>query len=139
VKIIALITLNAVVALLTLCPGQTEYYGSTTGIVTVLHDGNIAEIEFHKMGYHQQSQLTGIWQAENITENSYSQLQFTENGIYQEVTYNRMNNEKLASFAGYYHLNDGILTITFSPAEQYNFSYTLLSSSLLKLSPVTSN
>ncbi|OGB63307.1 MAG: hypothetical protein A2Y94_15275 [Caldithrix sp. RBG_13_44_9] len=136
-KIILLITLNAVVALLALCPGQTEYYNSTTGTASVLHDGNIDKIEFNKIGYYQQSQLTGIWKAENITQNTYAQLQFTENGIYQEDIYNQTSNEKLASFAGYYHLNDDILTISFSLDEQYNFSYSLLSPSLLKLYPLS--
>ena len=138
-KIIALITLNAVVALLTLCPGQTEYYGSTTGIATVLHDGNIGEFEFYKMGYYQPLQLMGIWKAENIAQNRYTQLQFTEDGIYKEILYNEMNNEKLASFAGYYYLDNGRLIITLSPDEQYTFSYALLTPSLLKLYPVTLN
>jgi hypothetical protein len=138
-KIVSLIILNAFVALLTLCPGQIDYYNSTTGNVSVLHDINIEKIEFHKMEYSQQSQLTGIWKAENVTQNTYAQLHFAENGIYQEDIYNEMNNEKLASFAGYFQLNDDRLTITLSLNEQFNFSYALLSPSLLKLYPLDSN
>ena len=138
-KIIALITLNAVVALLTLCPGQTEYYGSTTGTTTILNDSNVDKIEFHKMDYYQQSQLTGIWKAEHIAQNTYAQLRFTEDGIYQEFLYDETNNEKLASFAGYYYLNNDRLIITLSPDEQYIFSYALLSPFQLKLYPVTLN
>jgi hypothetical protein len=138
-KIISLIILNAVVALLTLCPGQTDYYSSTTGNLSVLHDINIDQIEFYRMEYSQQSQLTGIWQAENVTQHTYAQLHFAENGMYQEDVYNEMNNEKLASFAGYFQLNDNRLTITLSLNEQFDFSYVLPSPSLLKLYPLNSN
>lgn len=138
-KIIALITLNAVVALLTLCPGQTEYYGSTTGTTTILNDSNVDKIEFHKMDYYQESELSGIWKAENIAQNTYAQLRFTEDGMYQEILFEETSNEKLASFEGYYHLDNGRLIITLSPDEQYTFSYALLTPSLLKLYPVTLN
>jgi len=136
-KIIALITLTVTAALLVMCFGQTDYSSSTTGTATVLHDGNIDKIEFHKMSPSQQSQLNGIWSAENIAQNTHTQLRFTEDGIYQEILFDEMNNEKLASFEGYYYLTDGILIVTLAPAEKYTFSYTMPSPLLLKLSPVT--
>lgn len=138
-KITALITLTVAAALLVMCFGQTEYYNSTTGTSTVLHDGNIDKIEFHKMSQTQQSQLNGIWRVENTAQNTYAQLRFTEDGIYQVILFDEPSNEKLASFAGSYYLDNDRLIITLSPEEQYTFSYVLPSPSQLKLYPVTLN
>lgn len=138
-KIIALITLTVAAALLVMCFGQTEYYNSTTKTTTILNNGSIEQIEFQRTTHPQQSELNGIWRTENIAQNTYVQLQFTEDGIYQEFLYDETNNEKLASFAGYYYLNNDRLIITLSPDEQYTFSYTLPSPLQLKLYPVTLN
>jgi len=136
-KIIALITLTVTAALLVMCFGQTEYYNSTTKTSTILNNGSIDQIEFQRTTPPQQSELNGIWRAENITQNTYAQLRFTEDGTYQEILFDETDNEKLASFEGYYHLTEGILTITLAPAENYTFNYTMPSPLLLKLSPVT--
>ncbi len=136
-KIIALITLTVAAALLVMCFGQTEYYNSTTKTTTILNNGSIEQIEFQRTTHPQQSELNGIWKAENIAQNTYAQLRFTEDGMYQEILFEETSNEKLASFEGYYHLTDGILIITLTPAEKYTFSYTMPSPLLLKLSPVT--
>lgn len=103
------------------CDGQLYYYNSTSALL----NPNSQEIVFERIDHSTTVQLTGKWKGINTESNSYSVIQFSENGFYDEIIYSELNGEKTASFEGKYRTDQNVLTIEPNHGRMYQFTYQL--------------
>lgn len=108
------------------CMGQSgcenpEYTQSTSFIL----NGNFETVNYLLVEASNGQDLIGTWQTENDQLNTFSRIQFTGNGQFQEKVFSELTSELLATYEGRYTAENNFLIVNLNSGESYRFSYTL--------------
>jgi hypothetical protein len=128
-KITYVVILGCCIAFLAACTGQPGY-DSPSELNTPIISGHFQEIELLKIEITQQNEITGLWKAINVKNNSHSKISFDENGYVQEDIYSNLTGEKIATVEGQYTTQNDRLEISIINGDVYQFEFTISSGQL---------